>query len=477
MNDGRRDAVSSNVTRIRTVALILIATTLLTQAALAQTVRITQKPAGLVHGMLIVPVLATAPVEKLALFINGVKWTETAGTTMNAQVPVGEYIRRLRMRAVGYDASGNIAGVDEMVVNDPRPPFRVHLDAPLQLPESGSVTLSANVTQPEEVRIREVEFLVGEERVGVATAAPYSISIDASKFTGAAYARVVARATDGQEANDVFFFGDRARDEIDVSLQQIPLSIASGRTQLKVEELTLLDNGEPKKIETLVPAGDQPLHVILLVDYSESMLKELPVVKAAAKQFAKALLRPQDRIAIVGFHQRVFWLTGFTNDWDAAAQAVDRVKPIGETHLYDSTMEMLYELQKKPGRRALVVLTDGVDQGSAFKLEHLVHYARYAGVPIYPVVKNTALARLMRFGVGQLQARKLVSLARDTGATYFIIQKESELPGVYEHIAKELRQQYLMVFYSTAGTTDQWRPLAVTSKGGQQLRAPKGYFP
>jgi VWFA-related protein len=466
-----------DVNRIRVALVVLFVTSCLSQGVVAQTVRILQKPAGLVHGTLTVPVVATAPVERLALFINGVKWTEASGVTMNAQVNVGEYIRRLRMRAVGYDASGNVAGVDEMVVNDPRPPFRVHLDAPVQLPESGTVTLSANVTRPEEVRVAEVEFLVGEERIAVTTTAPYSVSFDASKFPGAVYARVVARAADGQEANDVFFFGDRARDEIDVGLQQLPLSVASGRSQLQLGELTLLDNGEPKKIEALVPASDQPLHVILLIDYSESMLKELPVVKSAAKQFAKALLRPQDRIAIVGFNQRSFWLTGFTNDWDAAAQAVDRVKPIGETHLYDSTMEMLYELQKKPGRRALVVLTDGVDQGSAFRLEHLVHYARYAGVPIYPVVKNSSLARLMRFGIGQLQARKLVSLARDTGATYFIIKSENELPGVYQRIAAELRQQYLMVFYSSAATTDQWRPLAVTSRGGQQLRVPRGYFP
>jgi len=186
-----------------------------------------------------------------------------------------------------------------------------------------------------------------------------------------------------------------------------------------------------------VPASDQPLYVILLIDYSESMIEEMPVVKAAARQFAQALLRPTDRIAVVGFNQSLFWLTGFTNDFNAAAQAVDRVKPGGETHLYDSAIEMLYELQKQPGRHALVVFTDGVDQGSTFKLEHLVHYARYSGVPLYPVIKNRMLMKLMRFGVGYLQARKIASIARDTGATYFIIQRETELPAVYARIAQD----------------------------------------
>ncbi|MBV9495307.1 MAG: VWA domain-containing protein [Acidobacteria bacterium] len=443
----------------------------------AQTVRITEKPAGLVHGILRVPIVATAPVTKLELLINNVKWAEAPGTQATVQVNVGEFIRRLRMRAVGYDAAGNVVGADEMVVNDPRPPFRVRLQAPAKLPETGNINVSALLSFPNEIRIAGVDFYVGEEKVGTALAPPYAASFDAAKFPNAVYARVVARAITGEEANDVAFFGDTPRDAIDVTLQHIPVSIADGSKPLKLEDLSLIDDGQAKKIEALQAAAEQPLYVVLLIDYSESMLEELPVVAAAAKQFAKAVLRPQDRIAIVGFNQRTFWLTGFTNDWNAAAQAVDRVKPIGETHLYDSAIEMLYELQKQPGRHALVLLTDGVDQGSAFKLDHLVHYARYAGVPLYPVIKNKRLSQLMRFGVGRLEARRLQSIAKDTGATYFIIQQERELPGVYNRIAAELRQQYQIVFYSSATGSDAWHPIRVDTRGGQQLRTPKGYFP
>ena len=327
--------------------------------ASAQTVRITQKPSGLVWGTLSVPVVATDPVERIALTINGSPWSESRGKVMNAQVNVGQYIRRLRMRATGYDAAGNAVGYDEMVVNDPRPPFRVRLQALPAWPESGTAELHANVIKPSEIVISGIDFYVGEEKIGTAQVPPYAVAVDASKFPGAVYARVVARATNGEESNDVFFFGDRAREQIDVTVQQVPLSIASGTAPLRADQLTLLDNGQPRAIESLVGANDLPLHVILLIDYSESMLEELPVVKSAAKQFAKSLLRPQDRIAVVGFNQRTFWLTGYTNDWNSAAEAVDRVKPVGETHLYDSVISMLYELQKTPGRHALVILSDG----------------------------------------------------------------------------------------------------------------------
>ena len=456
---------------------LLVVLALLATPAFAQTVRITEKPSGLVSGTLDVPIVATAPVERLALLINGAQWAEAKGQTMTAQVNVGHYIRRLRMRAVGYDADGKIVGEDEMVVNDPRPPFRVKMQGPSQWPESGTVELHANVLRPAEIHISAVDFYVGEEKIATSGAAPYSTTVDAAKYPGAVYARVVARSSRGEEANDVFFFGDRAHATTDVTIQQIPVSVAEGTTPLRADQVTLVDNGTPRRIENLITASDQPLNVILLIDYSESMLDELPVVKAAAKQFARALLRPQDRLAVAGFNQKTFWLTGYTNDWNQVAQAVDRVQPIGETHLYDSVIEMLYQIQKVQGRHALVVLTDGVDQGSKFKLDHLVHYARYAGVPVYPVVKNKQLSRWMKLGVGKLQARRLDRIAEDTGATYFIIQSERELEGVYTRIAAELRQQYQIVFHSEADVADQWRSLRIVSSGGHDLRTPRGYFP
>lgn len=432
--------------------------------------RITQKPTSLVYGDLPVSVQTADPVVRVALFINGVKYSEGAGKFVVLPVKVGEYIRRLRIRAVGYDAQGNVAGEDEMVVNDPRPPFRVRLHA-------NHSVLEANVIKPQPLGISAVDFFIGEEKISGLTALPYTAAFDAAKYPNAVYARVVAHASDGSEANDVFFFGTNPSEQVDVSVQQVPLSVVGGDRAPRISELTLLDNGTPRRIEALTPASDQPLYVILLIDYSESMLEELPVVKAAAKQFAQRLLRPQDRIAVVGFNQKEFWLTPFTNDFNAAAASVDRVKPSGETHLYDTAIEMLYELQKQPGRHALVVLTDGVDQGSHFKLEHLVHYARYAGVPLYPIVKNKLLTRWMRFGVGYFEAKRLANVARDTGATYFIIKAERELPDVYAKLASELRNQYQVVFNSDPSAPDEWHALMITSSAGQQLRIPRGYFP
>ena len=93
--------------------------------ALGQSVRITAKPESLVHGDLYVPISTAENVTRVDLLVNNVKWSEGRGRSMVIPVKVGDYIRRLRIRAVGYDAQNAVAGEDEMVVNDPKPPFRV----------------------------------------------------------------------------------------------------------------------------------------------------------------------------------------------------------------------------------------------------------------------------------------------------------------------------------------------------------------
>lgn len=462
---------------MKTLLTFCVAVVLLSQSvSLAATVELTLKPRALVHGKLPVPVTVSPEVERVELLVNGVRQAEKRGRSMVFTLDLGHYIRRLRIRAVGYDAAGAVVGEDEMVVNDPRPPFRVRLQAPKDLPAEGPAELSATVIAPESLPVAGVDFYLGETKLGSDQQAPYSASFDPSLFQAVTYARVAARAADGTEASDVRFFGSVASDQIEVSLQQIPLSAAGG-LPIDPRDLRLIDDGAERSIEGILSASDQPLQLILLIDSSESMLQELPVVKAAARQFVGSLLRPADRVAIVRFSERTVWLTGFTDDRDAVARALEEIRPRGETHLYDSIIDMLFELQKRPGRHALVVLTDGVDQGSQFTLDNVIHYAKYAGVPIYPIIKNRMLSRLMRFGIGRLEVRRLARIARDTGASYFIIQKESELPRVYEQIAAELRQQYSLLFYSDPGGQDRWHPIAVESRSRRALRVPRGYFP
>ncbi|HEV7489415.1 MAG TPA: hypothetical protein VGO25_01325, partial [Rhodanobacteraceae bacterium] len=167
----------------------------------------------------------------MALFINGVKYSEGSGKFIVLPVKVGEYLRRLRIRVVGYDAQGNVAGEDEMVVNDPKPPFRIRLHA-------NRGALEATVVKPQQLGITAVDFFIGEETIATVKSPPYAAEFDAAKYPNAVYARVVAHGNDGSEANDVLFFGTNPSEQVDVAVQQLPLSVVGGNRAPQINELT-----------------------------------------------------------------------------------------------------------------------------------------------------------------------------------------------------------------------------------------------
>lgn len=444
-------------------------------------VRITLKPRGLVHGDLKVPVSSSINVAEIRLYVNGVPFDQKSGRSVVFDVPVGQFIRRLRIRAVGYDSEGRYVDDDEMMINDPQPPFRVRLRVPPELPERGPIRMEAHVIHPEDLRIKAVDFYLGEELVGTDEQEPWTIELEVSNYPRASYARAVARTVGDEEENDIRFFGGSAGDAVEVTLHQIPVSIrgAMSGEPLEAKDLVLYDNGEKKPVERLVRASEQPLYVVMLIDSSESMVEELPLVQKAASQFARSVLEEQNAwIAVVAFGQRIHWLTGFTRNQGAIDRAIDRIDPRGQTHLYDAVIRMLYDLQKKPGRRALVVLSDGVNQGGEFELDHVVHYSRYSGVPVYPIIRNTLLSRLMKLGLRWFEANRFAEIAEESGARYFIVRSPRELPGVYEQISDELEQQYLILFYAEESQIDRWHALRVEGVGRKlDIRAPRGYFP
>lgn len=443
-------------------------------------VRITVRPPELVYGQLSLAVSIALPAVRARLYINGLSYQEKDGPSMVFNLKPGMYVRRLRYRVEGLDAEGNVVGQDEVTVNDPRPPFRVRVHAPAALPEEGDVLLNASVTAPPDNPPIRVLFFVGEQQLADDTSPPFSTTFDASAFDPPpTYVRAVAIARDGQEANDVLFFADRVTEKVDVIVQEMPVSVKGFlREPLTIDDLELIDSGVETRIDSLIPATDLPLNVVLLLDSSESMLEELPVLKEAARGFARSILEGRNRIAVVAFTERVWWLTGFTKNLDAIDESLERLYPRGETHLYDSTIRMLFELQKMPGRRALVVLTDGVNQGGDFEVDHVVHYARYSGVPIYPIIQNSMLAKLRYIPLAKFEAERYAEIAEDAGASYFIVKKPKQLPEVYDAIAKELKNQYLIRFRAETRGKDIWRPIRLTTdRPGIKLRTPKGYFP
>lgn len=459
--------------------LLLCGTAATSEALEPDELVVRELPATLTRGEVEIPWEGGEDVARVEMLVNGVPFRSMEGSSGTFVLDVGGFIRRLRLRFEAYDQEGELISEVEQSLNDPHPPFRVRLRAPADLPETGPVSLIATVTKPRGWRVTGVDFFVGEQRIGGDTTAPYKATFLAEAFPDIRYARVVARASTGAEENAVHYFGGAPSETMEVNLHQIPLSIA-GETdgRLEADEFTLYENGEKKAIERLEPAQSERLSVVLMIDSSQSIEEELPLIREAALAFSRSILAPGNAdVAIVAFNQGTYWLTGFTANMEAVERAVSRLTAVGRTHLYDATIEMMYTLQRRSGRRALIVLSDGVNQGGYFTLDHVVHYARYSGVPVYPVVRNTLLSRLMRFGLRYFDANKYAEIAEEAGARYFIVNSPNDLPDVYGAIARELKRQYLISFYSEGTGRDTWARLRLEStRDDIDFRIPRGYF-
>ncbi|HEU4770151.1 MAG TPA: VWA domain-containing protein, partial [Pyrinomonadaceae bacterium] len=157
--------------------------------------------------------------------------------------------------------------------------------------------------------------------------------------------------------------GDVVR--IDTNLVTVPVSVLDrqGRfiSDLRSEKFRVFENGVEQQIVHFEPT-DKPFTVALMLDTSASTFFHLWEIKAAAIAFAKQL-RPQDRVLVVTFDRLVMLLTEATNDQKVITEVIERDAHTGfSTRLYDSIdLVMKRRLNKIPGRKAIVLFTDGVD--------------------------------------------------------------------------------------------------------------------
>jgi Ca-activated chloride channel homolog len=149
---------------------------------------------------------------------------------------------------------------------------------------------------------------------------------------------------------------------------------------------------------------------------------------------------------------------------------VDRLAPWGGTALYDAVLTAMGSVGKQPGRRALVVFTDGEDQSSVATLKRVQDRLETSDATVYTIglgrsVRNATLSDLLE------------RLSRVSGGRSFLIDNVDRLEGVYDEIVEELSNQYLLSYASTNEKRDgTWRKIEVDVQGGPyQVRHRQGY--
>jgi Ca-activated chloride channel family protein len=152
-----------------------------------------------------------------------------------------------------------------------------------------------------------------------------------------------------------------------------------------------------------------------------------------------------------------------SRDRAALVAAVDRIEPWGTTPLHDAIVECLDRIVSARGRRALVILSDGLDRYSRASADDVRARAKAAGVLIYPVVIGRAIPPL------------LAGLADASGGRAFRVDQTSSLARAFTDVAFELRHQYLLGYEPPAGPRG-WRSISVAVAGRTlSVRARSGY--
>ena len=185
-----------------------------------------------------------------------------------------------------------------------------------------------------------------------------------------------------------------------------------------------------------------------------------------------------DQRALLWFSEQTYVAVPFTNDLERLRQGSRTLRAWGSTSMYDSAMRALYYLNGLAGKKALILVSDGVEESSGLELDQLLAYAGRINASIYTI------------GLGVLDARRssasrakagLLELASHTGGAYFQLRSTKRLSEVYERIETDLRSQYLLAYESTFGGRGEdpsYREIRVTvDHAGATIKARPGYMP
>jgi Ca-activated chloride channel family protein len=394
----------------------------------------------------------------------------------SVELDLGHAPRLHTVRAVARDAAGRELAADQLLLNGGPHRFSVRLREPAGIsPGAESVTARAEVEVPEGERLDRLELWVNDTRYATLFQAPFVQVLPVPAGGSIAYVRAVAYLEGGGAAEDVrLLHAGPLSEQMDVDLVELYTTMLDrgGRPveNLRQEDVEVRENDTPQTIVRFERVLDVPIHAAILLDTSASMAEELTEAETAALGFFQKVLSERDRGAVITFADAPHLAARFSNRLDMLAGGLSGLTADGETRLWDSVAYSLHYMSGIRGKRALVVLTDGLDSGSKLRFDEALDYARRTGVAIYTVG--------LSLPAGQADVRmKLAQLAIDTGGRAYQIERAVELTPVYRQIERELRAQYLIAYQSTS-TGEAFRSIDLKVKrSGVEARTLRGYYP
>ncbi|HRC86074.1 MAG TPA: VWA domain-containing protein, partial [Thermoanaerobaculia bacterium] len=321
-------------------------------------------------------------VSRVRFELDGKPVLTKAGEPYSAELDLGASPRLHRLRAVALDAAGKELATDELIVNGGPHRFGVRFLDPVAGRSYGaSVPVRAVVDLPEGEKLDRLEIYLNEDLVTTLYQAPFVQPVRLAKPGELAYVRAVAYLDNGAQAeNAVVINAPASQEEVSVQLVELYTTVTDRRGRpvdgLEASAFRVFEDKVEQTVRRFERVSDQPIHVVVLLDTSTSMVEELADAEKAAQQFFSTVLTPRDRGAVITFNERPSLAARFTADQDLLADGLAGLKADGETALYDALVYGLFYCSGIPGKRALVLLSDGEDVASRYGYEDVVEYAR-----------------------------------------------------------------------------------------------------
>jgi Ca-activated chloride channel family protein len=220
---------------------------------------------------------------------------------------------------------------------------------------------------------------------------------------------------------------------------------------LTKENFQLLEDDHLQKISVFDKESELPLSIVLDVDTSLSTRKDLPLELNSARRFAHAILRPIDALAVYGFNEVVDEVVPFTSDLKTIDHGIEHLQLGAATALFDAIYVGSESLEKRQGRKVMVVITDGGDTVSKTDYQQALRAAQISEAIVYSIIVVPIEASAGRDTGGE---HALIQLSEDTGGKYFYATTLPQLDHAFQTISDELRTQYLLAYYPSQRLAD-----------------------
>jgi VWFA-related protein len=265
----------------------------------------------------------------------------------------------------------------------------------------------------------------------------------------------------------------------------------------KKEDFEIFEDGKPQTIKYFTAESNLPLTLGIMIDSSGSQTRVLEMEKEVGGSFLSSILRDKDEAFVISFDVNVDLLQDFTNDVHLLKAALNKAKintgggggsvpglgggpiptssPRG-TLLYDAVYLASHdELSHEVGRKAMILLTDGEDQGSQEHIKDAIEAAQKADAICYVLL----IADRGFYGFGGYSGdSEMKKLSAETGGRVIEVgNKMDKLRDAFDQIAKELRSQYNIGYTPTNNQLDgTFRKIEIKSKNGYKIQSRNGYY-